>query len=199
MCVVVQYSYAKACYLYRTIINQQVIQPPNLKQYMHLQQAVDLAFSQLSDSLDRITPEQYRAACKNLSDASIGQHVRHIIEMFRCLERGYHAGVVNYELRERDPIMETEKDVALVHLLDIRKSLGKSDRELILEGVYMPDSVETMQFRTNYHREVVYNLEHTIHHMALIRVGLKELAPMDLPDGFGVASSTVKHNKSCAQ
>jgi len=194
-----RYSYVKACYLYRTIINQQVIQPPNLNEHMQLQQAVDLTFIQLSDSLDRITPEQYRAACRNLSDVSIGQHVRHIIEMFRCLEKGYHSGVVNYELRERDPIMETEKDVALVQLRDIRKSLGKSDRELILEGVYMPDAVESMQFRTNYHREVLYNLEHTIHHMALIRVGIKELAPMDLPDGFGVASSTVKHKNTCAQ
>lgn len=194
-----QYSYARACYLYGIIIIQEMIHSPNLKEHMHLQQAVDMAFTQLSDSLDRINPEQYRAACKNLSDASIGQHVRHIIEMFQCLERGYRSGVLNYELRERDPIIETEKDVALVHLREISTGLGKPDRELILEGAYSIDAEETIQFHTNYHREVLYNLEHTIHHMALIRVGLKELAPMDLPEGFGVASSTVKHHRSCAQ
>jgi hypothetical protein len=176
-----------------------MIQPPNLNEHMQLQQAVDLAFTQLSDSLDRITPEQYRAACRNLSDVSIGQHVRHIIEMFRCLEKGYQSGILNYELRERDPIIESEKDLALIHLSEISKGLGKPDRELFLEGAYCVDAEETIRFHTNYHREVLYNLEHTIHHMALIRVGLKELAPMDLPDGFGVASSTVKHKNTCAQ
>jgi hypothetical protein len=56
-----------------------------------------------------------------------------------------------------------------------------------------------MHFHTNYYREIVYNLEHTIHHMALIRVGLKELASIELPENYGVASATVKHKKSCAQ
>ncbi|HLO81079.1 MAG TPA: hypothetical protein VK166_08980 [Chitinophagaceae bacterium] len=166
---------------------------------MQLQLAVSNVFTQLSLSLDQLTPEQYIQPCSNLSDSTIGQHVRHIVEMFQCLEIGYTTGVVNYENRKRDKAIETDKYMA-VELLDmINRGLGKADRSLVLEGVYHDDSTELMQFETNYYREIVYNLEHTIHHMALIRVGLKELKDLELPESFGLASATIKHKKSCAQ
>jgi hypothetical protein len=47
--------------------------------------------------------------------------------------------------------------------------------------------------------EIAYNLEHTIHHMALIRVGLHELGDITLDDSYGVAPSTLKYRKRCVQ
>ena len=70
---------------------------------------------------------------------------------------------------------------------------------MILEATYNEDSNELMQFHTNYHREIAYNLEHTIHHMALIKVGICELSDIRVPEGFGVATSTMKYRKECAQ
>jgi hypothetical protein len=166
---------------------------------MQLQQAVNNVFIQLAGSLEQLTPEQYTLPCKNLTNSTVGQHVRHIIEMFQCLENGYVSGTVNYENRKRDQQIETEIQFALGLLQDIHAGLGKEDKTLILEGVYNDDSSHLMHFATNYYREIVYNLEHTIHHMALIRVGLKEITSMDLPESYGLASATVKHKKSCAQ
>ena len=166
---------------------------------MQLQHAVNNSFIQLAGSLEKLSADQYSYPCKNLTNSTIGQHVRHIIEMFQCLEKGYETGVVNYEKRKRDQQIETNKEFALGLLQEIHAGLGKSDKELILEGVYNDDSNHVMQFATNYYREIVYNLEHTIHHMALIRVGLKELTSIELPDNYGMASATVKHKKSCAQ
>lgn len=166
---------------------------------MQLQQAVNNVFIQLAGSLEQLTPEQYALPCKNLTNSTVGQHVRHIIEMFQCLENGYQSGIVNYENRKRDQQIETEKQFALGLLQEIHAGLGKEDKTLILEGVYNDDSSHLMQFATNYYREIVYNLEHTIHHMALIRVGLKEITSMELPESYGLASATVKHKKSCAQ
>ena len=49
---------------------------------------------------------------------------------------------------------------------------------------------------SNLDRELVYNIEHAIHHMALIKIGIKEVAPqLQLPEGFGVANSTIRHKK----
>jgi hypothetical protein len=45
----------------------------------------------------------------------------------------------------------------------------------------------------------MYNLEHTIHHMALIRIGISEVSDIRLSENYGVASSTIKHLQSCAQ
>jgi hypothetical protein len=166
---------------------------------MQLQQAVQNVFVQLAGSLDQLPADDYSRPCVNLTGATIGQHVRHIIEMFLCLENGYKSGVVNYENRKRDTLIETDKSVAMNLLQEIYNGLSKMDKPLILEGVYNDDSDNQMQFPTNYYREIVYNLEHTIHHMALIRVGLNELSSIELPDSYGVASATVKHKRSCAQ
>jgi len=166
---------------------------------MQLQQAVNNVFVQLSGSIETLSLDDYAKPCCNLSDSTIGQHVRHIIEMFLCLENGYESGIVNYENRKRDQLIEKDKHIALQILSEIHAGLGKPDKALVLEGVYNDDSTNIMQFPTNYYREIVYNLEHTIHHMALIRVGLKELTQIELPENYGVASATVKHKKSCAQ
>jgi hypothetical protein len=166
---------------------------------MQLQLAVQNAFTQLSGSLEQLTPEQYTQPCDHLGHSTIGQHVRHIIEMFQCLEKGYASGTVNYEKRKRDSKIETDKSFAMNLLRDIHGGLVKANKDLVLEGVYNEDASDAMYFPTNYYREIVYNLEHTIHHMALIRVGLKELTSIELPENYGVASATVKHKKSCAQ
>ena len=46
-------------------------------------------------------------------------------------------------------------------------------------------------------REVNYNIEHCIHHMALIKIGLKIIKPsLALSPSFGVAASTLQHRKA---
>jgi hypothetical protein len=166
---------------------------------MPLQEAVRHTLVQLSGSLELMTQEEFVQPCVHLSNSTIGQHVRHVIEMFQCLELGYETGSVNYELRKRDPLMETKKDVALAALQLIFEGFKKPDKALVLEGFYNDHSETLLQIPTNYYREIIYNLEHTIHHMALIRIGIRELKQIELPEGYGVASSTVKHKRTCAQ
>ncbi len=166
---------------------------------MQLLQAVRKVFTQLAGSMEQLSADQYSAPCIHLGNSTIGQHVRHIIEMFQCLENGYQTGIVNYEIRKRDREIETDKNFALQLLQQIQTGLGRDDKQLILEGVYNDDTTDVMKFTTNYYREIVYNLEHTIHHMALIRVGLTELTEIAIPENYGLAAATVKHKKTCAQ
>jgi hypothetical protein len=166
---------------------------------MQLQQAVNNIFVQLADSLDQLSREEYGQPCKTLFNNTIGQHVRHIIELFQCLEKGYESGVVNYEKRKRDTAIENDKELASRLLLEIHSGLSKENKTLTLEASYDDHTTEPILFDTNYNREIAYNLEHTIHHMALIRVGINEVSSIQLPEDFGVASSTVKYRKQCAQ
>lgn len=166
---------------------------------MQLNNAIKNIFVQLSDSLEQLTPAQYKAPSNVLFNATIGQHVRHIIELFIELNKGYESGVVNYEKRKRDYSIETDKEIASALLREIYQQLDKADKCLLLESNYDEHSDETIIVETNYIREVVYNLEHTVHHMALIRVGITEVSNIMLPEGYGVASSTVKYRKVCAQ
>jgi hypothetical protein len=166
---------------------------------MQLQQAVNNVFVQLSTTLDQLTQDQYVQPCKTLFNATIGQHVRHIIELFQCLENGYDEGQVNYEKRKRDLRIETEKDFAAGLLVGVHQELNKENKDLLLEACYDEHEVEPITIATNFYREVAYNLEHTIHHMALIRVGITEVSNIELPEEFGVASSTIKYRQQCAQ
>jgi hypothetical protein len=166
---------------------------------MQLQQAVNNIFVQLADSLNQLSQEEYSQPCKTLFNNTIGQHVRHIIELFQCLEKGYESGVVNYEKRKRDTAIEEDKELASRLLLEIHGGLSKENKALTLEASYDDHTTEPILFDTNYNREIAYNLEHTIHHMALIRVGINEISSIELPEDFGVASSTVKYRKQCAQ
>jgi hypothetical protein len=166
---------------------------------MQLQQAVNNVFVQLSASLDQLSQQEYVQPCKTLFSNTIGQHVRHIIELFQCLENGYESGIVNYEKRKRDTEIETNKDFANSLLQKIHAGLARNNKELVLEAAYDEHSADAIHISTNYFREIAYNLEHTIHHMALIRVGINEVSSIELPEDFGVASSTVKYRKQCAQ
>lgn len=166
---------------------------------MQLQPNVKAVFLQLNESLNLLTDEQYFQQSKTLFNATIGQHVRHIIELFQCLEKGYETGLVNYEKRKRDVTIETNKDFAKRLLQDIYGNLGKPNKELLLEANYEETSSETITVETNYFREIIYNLEHTVHHMALIRIGIDEVSNVKVPESFGVAASTIKYRKVCAQ
>jgi len=166
---------------------------------MQLQKAIQNVFLQLDVSLQELTPDQYIQPSITLFNATIGQHVRHIIELFICLEEGYEKGLVNYDKRRRDRRIETEKEFAILLLKQVYNSLIKENKELVLEAEYTDDAEEPLQFSTNYYREIAYNLEHTIHHMALIKVGIREVSDLEIPEGFGVASSTIKYLKKCAQ
>ena len=166
---------------------------------MQLQQAVNNVFVQLADTLHQLSKEEYIKPCNTLFNNTIGQHVRHIIELFQCLENGYDVNMVNYEKRPRDLAIETDKDFAEELLQEIFKKLSRPNKELVLEACYDEHTTQPITITTNYYREIAYNLEHTIHHMALIRVGITEVSGIQLSDDFGVASSTVKYRKQCAQ
>jgi len=166
---------------------------------MILKQPIQQVFVQLSQTLSELNDDEYRQPSKVLLNATIGQHVRHIIELFQCLEIGYNDGIVNYEKRKRNYQIETDKDLATLLLKEIYQNIERSNREIFLEAEDYCGSTEIVSIPSNYYRELAYNLEHTIHHMALIRVGINEVSSVRLPEEFGVAYSTVKYRQQCAQ
>ncbi len=166
---------------------------------MLAKQPIQNVFVQLSESLHQLSDIEYSQPSKILFNASIGQHVRHIIELFLCLEKGYETGVVNYEKRKRDYQIETNKTLAAELLRDIYHRVDRPNIDLVMEAEDYEDTETAITIPSNYYREIAYNLEHTIHHMALIRVGINEVSAIQLPQDFGVAYSTIKFRQQCAQ
>ena len=166
---------------------------------MILQQSVKNIFSQLEDSLQLLSNEQYSREIPTLSNSSIGHHVRHIIEMFVLLQDGFTTGIVNYEKRNRDQIIESSKDAAIALLQQIISKINSKNKDLIVEIGFDKNSNQINSIPSNYFRELAYNLEHSIHHMALIKIGIREISDQQLPTDFGVASSTFRYKQEKIQ
>lgn len=151
---------------------------------------------QFKEILLQLPEECYSESCKVLSDATIGQHTRHIIELYLCLINGYENADVSYDRRERNRRIEQELPFAVEQLTSIQSRLQKPNKTVKVS--YELGDTETC-LESNYYREVMYNLEHTIHHHALIKVGIQFFTDIPLPESFGVAPSTLQHRQACAQ
>jgi uncharacterized damage-inducible protein DinB len=145
--------------------------------------------------------ENYTLQIGVLSNSSIGQHIRHIIEFYTCLLEGYSTGQINYDQRQRNVLIETLPDYAFSTIESIQAALNLSDFEKDMEVIHtIADEAYTI--RTTFARELYYMAEHTLHHFALIKIGFAASFPeIQLPLNFGIADSTVKHKhaqESCA-
>ena len=162
------------------------------------QSAINL-LDQLQQVVDQFTEQTYSQPLSSLSNSSIGQHVRHTLEFFICLMDAKSDGQINYDNRKHDPFIERDPKLSgdIINSLKAFLSSDFSDFPLILEANYEIDKEEVAQIPTSYLRELAYNIEHAIHHMALIKVGIKaNFEEVKLPEHFGVASSTVRYQKS---
>lgn len=158
---------------------------------------------EINDLLKGLSQEQYNRKLEILTDASIGQHVRHILEFYQCLFRGEENKKVNYDARQRDLKLETDIHFASKTVEAIINALleVKSDFPVTFVADYSTSENEKPELiQSSFYRELAYNLEHSIHHQALIKVAITEMQLTSLvKNTFGYAPSTIRHIKICAQ
>jgi hypothetical protein len=163
---------------------------------MDLRKVCSHILSQLSDLVRDITEEDFVKPSEALSRSTIGQHIRHTLEFFICLEIGFRKGLVNYDKRSHDKLIETDRFIALSNIQRINDFINslKEDQSLQLEVGYDLEKNDFITIATNTTRELVYNIEHAVHHMAIMKIGVREVAPyVTLPKDFGIAASTIRH------
>jgi len=158
--------------------------------------SINKTLNELLDLLSQISDSDYSCPCRDLSNATIGEHTRHIIEMFQCLENQYENGIVNYDIRKRDYLIQTNTDFARECILQILNQIEKPNKSLQLQQIV---DGSTLLIDSNYNRELLYNLEHCIHHQALIKVAVIQSETIKIDENFGVARSTIEYRKQCAQ
>ena len=166
---------------------------------MQLLNACFSILNQLEGTIRQLNDKDFSKPSLALGESTIGQHTRHTLEFFLCLEKGFQKGIVNYDKRAHDKLIETDKFVALDAIDQIREFVlsQKQDQSLKLEVGYERDTEDCITIETNYFRELTYNIEHAVHHMAIMKIGLREVAPyVKFASDFGVAISTVRHQES---
>ncbi|MGH2665560.1 DinB family protein [Flavobacterium sp.] len=158
--------------------------------------AVKHTLCDLKDLLNQLSDAEYIFPVCSLGDSTVGEHTRHIIELFQCLLISYQKGILNYDNRSRNRQIETETHYAITCIDAILESIEKENKNIALEQTI---SGNCIVIETNYFREVLYNLEHCIHHQALIKVAAYHLENITVHENFGVAPSTIEYRKQCVQ
>ena len=158
---------------------------------------------QLIDLLQRLSPEDYTHKPEILSGASIGQHIRHIVEFYLLLVSGSFTDAISYDRRERDIRLESNPEFAIATINAVLSGILtlNVDSPIFIEADYTTEGASKNRIASSVGRELAYCIEHSIHHQALIKAGLIALGLKKLTDGhFGVAYSTIRFRENkCAQ
>ena len=165
---------------------------------MNLTQACSNILEQLADLVRQIRSQDFVKPAETLSHSTIGQHLRHTLEFFLCFEHGYEQGIINYDKRAHDKLIETDKYMALSAIERIRIFVNNlSEKSLRLEVGYDIRNEDFLSIDTTATRELVYNIEHAVHHMAIMKIGIREIASyISLASDFGIAASTIRYKES---
>lgn len=166
---------------------------------MTLQLACTNILNQLSSLINQVNEQDFTKPATSLSNSTLGQHMRHTLEFFICFEQGFDKGLINYDKRAHDKLIETDKFLAMAAIQRIQDFINKNqeERPLKLEVGYDLSKEDFVLVDTNYTRELVYNIEHAVHHMAIMKIGVREVADyITLPPDFGIAASTIRHKEA---
>lgn len=153
----------------------------------------------LADLLAAVPEALYRQTFGARQQHVIGKHVRHIIDHYLSFIKAVSTlptTPLNYENRQRDETFEQDKHAARDRLLAIVDSLEQLTRTPEIPPLQMEHVSDNEQgaVGTTVDRELIFLSSHTIHHMAIIAM-LAEQSGLDVPDGFGVHPSTLRHQQ----
>src|SRR5690348_6092187 len=131
---------------------------------MNISKACLQILDQLTYLVHQIDEGDYVKSSEALSKSTIGQHLRQTLEFFICFQHGYDAGVVNYDKRAHDKLIESDKFIALGAIRRISDFVSalNENKNLKLEVGYDLAKEEFVTVETNSMRELVYNIEHAV-------------------------------------
>lgn len=145
-----------------------------------------------------LSDEQYCFVASPYVKSTIGQHFRHIIDMFKAVTTADTN--IDYDFRRRGADIEGQRHAAINALLDVRVWMLDA-RQIVADK---PDSftgaitiqsevtlteTKSVCVASTRLRELMFTSSHAIHHYALISV-IAQIQGVNFPEGLGVAPAT---------
>ncbi|TXR53757.1 DinB family protein [Reinekea thalattae] len=150
----------------------------------------------LNQLVDLINKSKTIYKTKTDATASIGEHCRHILDHYRAVQKGLENCCIDYNLRTRNSAEETQFESALDNIEQISAWLNNlqqsdySDVAVISEICLDQEQSETLS--SNLDRELLYLLNHSIHHLAYASLSARNLG-IELPKHIGLAPGTATY------
>jgi hypothetical protein len=150
-----------------------------------------------------IGDDNYTRKIRVAFNSAIGGHYRHCLDHFQSLLEGLDRDEINYDHRARDKRIETDREFALgetQRLIHACQSIAAPflSCPIKVRGQVNYHASEAAVIGSTVGREIMYAVAHCIHHYALIAV-MCGLLDVRVPDGFGIAPSTLKYQSQQAK
>ncbi|TAK34481.1 MAG: DinB family protein [Saprospiraceae bacterium] len=166
---------------------------------MNCKQGTDIILRQIAGLLEKLDEDTYSRPLELFNGSSIGQHFRHILDFYDCLLKGLAAGRIDYTKRQRDLRMEQEPGYAAAILENLARqteSVEEATPVEILADFSSDFNEERPPVQSSAARELMYAYDHAVHHLAIIKMGLKVVASkVEAGPETGVAPSTLRYWK----
>lgn len=140
--------------------------------------------------IGRVPDPVYRK--RDPDGSGIGPHFRHNLDFVKAFINGSESGRIDYERRDRDPRIETDRLYAIKNFAAAVCRIRGLPVEIFRRKLSVrSEIVERVWLETSAARELEFLYSHTVHHHALIAEKLGAFG-LTADNGFGVALSTLK-------
>ena len=162
------------------------------------------ALMQGIELIPAIDDEAYSTTTAPFAKSAVGGHFRHCIDFYTCFLSGLETGRINYDLRERNTAVETNRLAAIEKIeaiIERLRSLAPEDGEHEVQVISecSENNPAPDWSRSSVRRELQFLLSHTIHHYAIVALSLR-MRGIEPGEEFGVAPSTLRHWRAqCAR
>ncbi len=140
--------------------------------------------------LNRVDDDQLTRCSDTFPSSTIGKHIRHVIDFYRCFLDGRDDGRIDYDARPRDVGLETDRLQQLDALAGLESDLSAiADLKTGLQIVSICEDGALSRSRSTVARELVFLHSHSTHHLAIVVMLMRELG-LETEAGWGLAPST---------
>ncbi|WP_407334345.1 DinB family protein [Enterovibrio sp. 27052020O] len=150
--------------------------------------------AQALELLHQLSDEQYNHVASPYLQSTIGQHMRHILDVFHAITAWPQSDFVDYDLRRRAHPVEKNKTIAIdewISLYSWLETIREADLSTVMNisgEVSLKHHVASVT-QSTLGRELSFVASHAVHHFALIRVSLCAQG-ISTAETFGMAPAT---------
>lgn len=146
-----------------------------------------------------MTDGVYTADSAVIRGGTAGKHVRHTLDHFSAVLTGTLGATIDYDHRERDVPMESNRGAALAAITVIRAEITRLGEDELARSVrvrvMIGEGGEEADVASTLARELAFAAHHAVHHHAMLKAIAQEFGTI-LPAAFGKAPSTIHHERT---
>jgi len=158
--------------------------------------AADAVLAQCEGILLGVPDAAYSAPSQTIQGGTLGKHLRHTLDHFAA---ACAPGAIDYDHRERDVPMETDRRAALAALAVLRDRLSaqgaRDSAEPVRVRVMICADGRCEELTSTLGRELAFAAHHAVHHIAMMRAIAGEFG-IELDAGVGKAPATLNYEGS---